>query len=332
MAPRLREIVSSDADLEAEPLLVRPVARASGAQTALAPLPHPIFGDIFADAAPGGPIESPGDDYPPATPIVVIGGNSDDYIYGGAGNDTLIGNGGDDFISAGDGNDYLSGGAGHDRLKGGGGDDTIHGGAGHDELRGNHGNDRLFGDAGNDVLLAGDGDDLLDGGAGTDVLDGGTGNDVLLGGAGNDTLNGGDGTDRLDGGKGRDVLTGGGGRDVFVADLNGNAWNSNNYQPDVVTDFTGGYSYGRDQVDLGPILAKTLFAGSSAYEAYQQGFVYLTAYYDPATSTYGTRVMVDHNGHAPDLGGGMGDIAVLELQGVSPSELSFYGYNGHFIV
>jgi Ca2+-binding RTX toxin-like protein len=328
MAPRLREIDSLDAALEAEPLLARPVPRAGG---------------ILVDAAPGGPVDIPGDYEPPtvpnepsepvepAAPIVVIGGNGDDQIFGGDGDDYLVGNGGDDFISGGNGNDYLSGGAGNDRLKGGGGDDVIHGGAGNDELRGNHGDDLLFGGAGDDMLLGGDGNDRLDGGAGADILDAGAGNNPLFGGAGNDVLIGGDGNDRLEGGRGRDVLTGGNGSDVFVADLSGANWNGKNNQADVVTDFTAGYYYGRDQVDLSVILAKTLFDGTTAQQAHDQGFVYLTGYYDAATSTYGTRVMIDYNGHAPDLAG-MGDIAVLELQGVSPSQLSFSSYNCHFLV
>ena len=335
MAPRFREIDSLDTALEVDTPLIRPLPRT---ETAFEPAaPATLHAAAAENTMPGGgvlggPVAIPGDYYHPVPPRIVFGGPGNDYIYGGAGNDILFGNGGDDFISAGSGNDYLSGGSGNDRLKGGLGHDRIFGGSGNDELRGNSGNDVLSGGAGNDLLLAGDDNDQLDGGAGVDVLEGGAGNDHLLGGDGADTLNGGEGSDRLDGGKGRDVMTGGYGSDVFAADLNGNAWNSHHYQPDVVTDFAGGSYYSHDKVDLGAILDKTLLAGITAQQAHDQGFVYLVGYYDAATSLYGTRVMVDYNGNAPDLDHTMGDIAVLELQGVSPSQLSFSAYSGHFLV
>jgi Ca2+-binding RTX toxin-like protein len=117
------------------------------------------------------------------------------------------------------------------------GDDLIVGGAGNDSIYGYAGNDRLEGLGGNDTLFGHEGDDFLFGDDGDDVLAGQEGSDTLNGGAGSDTLAWG-------GGGGLDTLTGGSGADVFYS----GAWAWNNQQVDdvLITDFQSGI----DKLDL----------------------------------------------------------------------------------
>jgi uncharacterized delta-60 repeat protein len=86
-----------------------------------------------------------------AVPVLVDGGDGNDFVLGGTKSDSL------------------AGGAGDDTLFGGGGDDLLHGDGGKDYLNGGPGTDSLYGDAGNDQLFALDGaTDVVDGGAGFD--------------------------------------------------------------------------------------------------------------------------------------------------------------------
>ncbi|MDG2421786.1 MAG: hypothetical protein P8N40_08810 [Gammaproteobacteria bacterium] len=178
--------------------------------------------------------------YPSAEPLLVYGGDGDDFLVGGQSGDTLYGERGNDLIHAREGDDSLYGGDGDDdlygyenddKLYGGAGNDYLDGGLGDDYLDGNDGDDKLYGDTsnsnipGNDTLIGGPGDDYLSGDEGDDTLEGGIGNDRLFGGDGNDSLDGGGGDDTLVGGDGDDTLYGGGGDDKLYA---GNGKNSLN--------------------------------------------------------------------------------------------------------
>jgi Ca2+-binding RTX toxin-like protein len=303
---------------------------------------NPALDDIVVEPGPAVQVD------PPA-PIVVIGGAGNDYILGGDGNDILVGGAGDDIIrgAAGndallgqDGNDILDGGLGDDWLVGDGGlagNDVLKGEAGNDSLEGRWGNDRLDGGTGDDYVLGGDGNDSLvggdgndymsgdagndtiTGGEGLDYLAGGAGNDILRGGSFSDVLYGGDGNDRLEGGDGRDTMTGGYGRDVFVAEISGTTWNNHHYLPDLITDFST-WGWLSDRIDLGPALARTLFAGTTVQEAIDQGYFYLSQHGNPGEAGFGTSVFLDYNGLAPNSHG-MGALRVLDLVGVAASQL-----------
>lgn len=237
--------------------------------------------------------------------------NENDFIAGTDGADMLFGYGGSDLIS---------GGLGDDTLDGGEGDDTLVGGDGNDTLLGGGGMDWLIGDAGNDTMRGGDGDDTLEGRAGDDRLEGGTGNDILKGGDGNDTLVG---------GSGADVMVGGAGRDTFVVSGGGYYYGG----IDRVTDFqvgTGAYYSTFDRIDLREALASSTFTGSTAYEAYQQGYLYFVEHGTPGEEGFGTTVYMDRNGSAPDYGYHV-DVALVNLEGVAADALRIGYYNGHFI-
>jgi Ca2+-binding RTX toxin-like protein len=339
MARRVSDIDSDPLDLPAEPI-ARPRPAAIPAEQ---PAPD-------QPAADGGTTQSPGpfnpalDDivvdldggvYAPVPPDLVIHGTTgDDVLYGGAGNDVMRGLAGNDVIFGGAGNDSISGDAGNDLIFGGLGNDHINGNAGDDVLHGDAGNDSLWGADGNDVLKGGDGDDRLEGGAGNDKLYGGNGNDTLRGGDGDDMISGGDGRDVIDGGKGQDTLTGGAGRDFFMARPDDVVWNGHSSQWDIITDFNPYGSTDRDCIDLRLIMAQTEFTGTTAQEAYEQGYLRLSQYQhidDYGNVTHGTLVVVDKNGHAPQSHG-VGVANVFVLEGVQTHELSFTAFAGHFLV
>lgn len=239
---------------------------------------------------------------------------------------------GNDFILGTDAADILYGGGGNDLMAGGLGDDTLYGGDDHDTLLGQHGNDTLHGENGHDWLLGDAGDDMLFGGAGDDTLEGGIGDDRLEGGTGNDILKGGDGNDVLVAGAGSDVMIGGAGRDIFVVSSS----SPYQYGPlDRIADFqvaiTPGYYPQRDVIDLGEALKSSTFAGTSAVEAFQQGYIYLVQHGTPGEAGFGTTVYMDRNGHAADYGY-HAKVALVELDGVAANSLHVAYYNGNFIV
>jgi hypothetical protein len=233
-------------------------------------------------------------------------------------NDFIAGTGAADVLFGHAGNDVIYGGHGDDVLDGGDGSDTLVGGEGSDKLIGGRGSDWLIGDDGNDHLLGGDGDDTLEGRAGDDYLEGGAGNDILKGGDGNDTLVAGPGVD---------IMVGGAGRDTFVVSGNGPYGGV-----DRITDFQAGGGYAvRDLIDLRQALTGTDFAGHTALQAFQQGYVYLVQHGKPGEEGFGTYVMLDRNGAAPDYGYYNTDVALVDLVGVAKDQLAIGHYGGNFI-
>lgn len=74
---------------------------------------------------------------------------------------------------------------------------------------------------------------------GSDRLIGNSLNNTMNGGTGNDVLTGGGGTDTLIGGFGNDIFTGGADSDRFLYS-SGQAFTSNDFDSDILTDFTSG--------------------------------------------------------------------------------------------
>lgn len=330
-----RRVIEIDTDLLAEVPEARPVLRpaapiANGGETATPDAPaalNPALDGIQVDL--GGGV------YAPVVPNLVIHGTAgNDYLAGGAGNDVMRGLAGDDFITGGLGNDSISGDAGRDMVFGGDGNDQINGNDGDDLLRGNSGNDSIWGSNGNDIVEGSEGDDRVEGGAGQDFVSGGAGNDTVRGGDDADILDGGAGIDRIDGGKGGDTLTGGEGRDFFTAGPGDVAWNAHSHQWDVITDFNPHGSTDRDCIDLRLILDQTSFTGTTAQQAYDEGYLRLSQYQridDAGNITYGTIIVVDKNGSESQTHG-EGIANVFLLEGVQTHELSFTAYAGHFLV
>lgn len=237
-----------------------------------------------------------------------------------------------DFIAGTDGNDVLDGGDGNDLIAGGLGDDMLSGGTGEDTLVGDLGNDTLDGGDHADWLLGAAGDDHLLGGSGDDVLEGGAGNDRLVGGPGNDVMKGGEGGDTLVAGSGFDTMIGGAGRDIFVVNAGGYHYGG----LDRITDFearssAGHYPVRMDMIKLGEALQGSTFAGTSAVEAFQQGYIYLKQTGQPGDEDFGTTVYMDRNGHAADYGY-YSDVALVKLDGVAANELVVHYYNSNFIL
>lgn len=290
---------------------------------------NPALDDVHTDLGGGVLAQSAN-----AAPNKIEGTAGNDFIYGTAGKDVIRGLGGDDFIIAGGGDDKVSGDAGNDAVYGGFGNDQINGNDGNDVLFGDQDNDSLWGGKGDDWLDGGEGDDSLVGGDGADRLIGGWGNDTLRGDAGDDIINGGSGDDTLEGGKGLDTLTGSWGRDTFVADLNFDGWNPHLSAADVVTDFNP-FGWPRDCIDLRLILDKTTFTGTTAQEAYDQGYIRLSPYQqiddNGNVERFGTLILIDQNGSEWQPRG-QGVAAVFALDGVHTDDLSFTAFASHFLV
>ena len=263
------------------------------------------------------------DDEPDST--ILEGTNGDDTLVGTERDDLIFGYRGNDLIYGDDGNDVLVGGAGDDTLHGGEGGDLMIGGHGDDLLLGGQGDDLLVGGPGNDTLHGDDGDDLLFGVSGSNELYGGAGDDIIVGldargplpddailrpdvgdvlrvnfpditdaqigrilagvtsvGApGADILDGGPGNDFILGDSG-DTMTGGEGFDEFAVLYDGAA----GFVPVTITDYVPMV----DQIQI----------------QVTQDVVRGPLQFDP-TETGSTTVS-------------MNDIALLELQGVTPSE------------
>jgi len=318
---------------EAAPIVRPPAAGADQPDVATAGTAgafDPALDGVLADI--GGGVYAQDLGSPPN--LVIHGTAGNDYLAGGAGNDVMRGLAGDDFINGGLGNDSISGDAGNDMVFGGEGHDHINGNDGDDLLRGNAGNDSIWGSNGNDIVEGSEGDDRVEGGAGQDFVSGGAGNDTVRGNDDADTLDGGAGTDRMDGGKGRDTLTGGEGRDFFTAGPNDVVWNAHSHAWDVITDFNPYGSTDRDCIDLRQILDQTTFTGTTAQQAHDQGYLRLSQYQridDAGNITYGTIIVVDQNGSAPqNRGEGVANVFLLE--GVQTHELSFTAFASHFLV
>jgi Ca2+-binding RTX toxin-like protein len=314
-----------------------------------------IYGYGGDDVLWGGDELGPGDR--------IFGGEDNDTIYGGFGDDELHGDEGDDIIEGGESNDLIFGGDGNDELFGGAGHDKLYGLGGHDKLRGGEGNDVLhagsltsggdgvlFGDSGDDVLNGGEGvdhlyggedNDILGGFGGIDYLDGGEGDDRLYGDAsddmlwgrdGNDLLAGGEGNDVLEGGTGADRLVGGSGRDTFVF-----TDRSSPYQPgiDTIVDFdfvTDGTSFSGDWIDLRQLFDKySSFTGNTAFEAWQQGYLFFVQHGDPGEPGFGTTVYFDPNGTAPDTFYPYQAFAVVNLEGVASGRFDAFNQEAAFV-
>ena len=162
-------------------------------------------------------------------PMVLFGGEGDDYMQGGSGNDLLHGEAGSDTLVGGEAREELSG---PQSLDGGGGDDLLIGGPDRDLLMGEGGSDTMRGGGRGDLLHPGGGDDDLHGGKGQDnavyraaeapvtvTLDG-VANDGLPGDHANvrpdvERVVGGSDGDLLIGSPDHDVLKGGLGKDTL---------------------------------------------------------------------------------------------------------------------
>lgn len=252
-----------------------------------------------------------------------------DVLYGNEGNDELLGLGGTDVLSGGSGNDLLNGGAAYDIIAGGADNDRIYGGDSFDDLFGEEGDDRIYGDSGYDRLEGGSGNDRLYGGYGDDLVRGNEDNDLLKGNDGDDRLEGGSGNDILEGGRGLDRMSGGSGADTFVFTSTevdtlviGNAVLTS-YQTDTIYDFWGS---GSDKLDVSALLRdNTNFAGGTAADAVAQGYIYwqLTSFSAGWPSTSTTTVYIDPDGgaHSTPMWGFGGDLEIVDLEGLRPSQL-----------
>ncbi len=247
----------------------------------------------------------------------LYGLHDDDYLYGGAGddqlngeqnNDSLYGEQGKDILNGGDGNDYLVGGSEADELNGGAGEDLIEGGEGDDKMIGENDADRMWGGTGNDTMFGGNGTDQLTGDAGIDRLLGGNGDDYLNGGAD------------------ADFLRGGNGRDMFgFTEIGGVSAYNGVVAFDTVRDFqfvtNANQSFSGDWIYLSPLFDQyTNFTGSTAKQAYDQGYLKLTDGYSPEGFT-GMYIRIDRNGAAADLPG-QESFLVAFVDGVSTSDFA----------
>jgi Ca2+-binding RTX toxin-like protein len=222
-----------------------------------------------------------------ATPLVIGGTSSSDYLYGGLGNDYLSGGSGDDRLYGGSGVDILIGGEGDDVLTGGGGSDIFTYNARYfgEDIIAQFIGDRIdvsgigIGDlatiralmtqVGDDVVITsryggsaetitirdttigslGSSSFIFDTSASARFVSGTSSSDFLYGALGNDRLAGGSGADRLYGGGGADVLIGDDGDDVLIG---GGAvdvfrYDARYFGNDTITDFNN------DKIDLSAI-------------------------------------------------------------------------------
>lgn len=212
---------------------------------------------------------------------LILGDDTDNWLWGLGGNDTLAGRGGTNFLFGGPGTDtvILDGALAdavvdyHDegvRITFGDSDnfisevelfqfddatltlaqieallpsgETIIGTDGDDSIVGTGGDDVIAGGAGADTLSGGGGDDVISGSTEDDLIYGGSGNDNIGGGTGNDTIYGGPGDDTIGGGQGDDVIYGDSGDDA----LSGGVGNDEVYGGDG-NDTIGG-SLGNDTI------------------------------------------------------------------------------------
>jgi Ca2+-binding RTX toxin-like protein len=262
-----------------------------------------VYGIAYVD--PIGP------DITPPQPFHIYGTTSSDIIsLTGAHNP---GSGWYYSVHAGAGDDIVNGSAFGDRLEGEDGGDILRGYGGDDTLVGGEGNDGLHGDAGDDTLLGGEGNDMLVGGDGIYFM----GNDTLMGGDGDDFLRAGNGNDVLDGGRGRDMLWGDAGADRFVFSEREDAG---------IVDLIAGSGFNSvegDRIDLAKLLdSHTNFSGTTAAQAFSQGYIYLVQHGNPGGLGGGkTTIYIDSDGgaHAP---GTDTDFAVVDLQNVAASQLT----------
>ena len=67
-------------------------------------------------------------------------------------------------------------------------------------------------------------------------------------------------------------------------------------------------------------------------QAHDQGFFYLEQRGNPGEAGFGTYVVIDYNGSAPDTVHDMGNIRVFDLLGVAENQLGFTTFASHFIV
>jgi Ca2+-binding RTX toxin-like protein len=196
------------------------LASAAGSGAAAATLAAADAGASASDPAPLTAL---------TVPLVVFGGDGNDWLVGGSGNDAFDPGNGDDVASGLDGDDVIFAGTEND------GNDIFNGGDGYDEVS----YERRTADL--DLALcdveaslgcsetecacttpsgaAGENDRLVNveelrGGSGNDVLRGTSASESLRGGPGNDSLYGGGGSDLLDGQEGEDVLDGGADGDI----------------------------------------------------------------------------------------------------------------------
>lgn len=86
-------------------------------------------------------------------PVILIGGNGNDYLKGGSANDTLDGGNGNDTLIGQNGNDILRGDNGNDSLNGGNGNDFLYGGLDVLSSTGAFARNNLAGGAGSDTAL-----------------------------------------------------------------------------------------------------------------------------------------------------------------------------------
>jgi len=252
-------------------------------------------------------------------------------VYAGKGIDVVYGTEHNDYVHGGDDADALYGNDGDDDLFGDGGDDGLFGGRGHDDIYGNEGNDTLEGNGGNDIINGGVGNDTIHGD--NNVLSrnqgGQAGNDSLFGGSGEDTLFGQDGNDTLRGGTDRDVLSGGAGADTFrfaASDLQVVTWEvfprmyaRMNWSLDIIKDFSAADG---DILDVAEVLdVYTSFAGGTATDAINQGYIYWVQHGTVGQPGFGTTLYIDPNGTAANLGRSL-PFALAELEGAAANQLT----------
>ena len=252
-------------------------------------------------------------------------------VHAGAGEDIVYGTDHDDYLDGGDHADTLYGNGSNDRLYGGGGNDGLFGGPSGDELFGQDGDDTLEGNGGNDIINGGTGNDTIHGD--NNVLSqnsgGRPGDDTLFGGSGEDTLFGQLGNDTLGGGTDRDVLEVGRDADTFqflAADLQVVTWETfprmytrQNWSQDTIKDFDAAEG---DILDVADVLdLATTFAGGTATDAINQGYLYWTQHGTVGQPGFGTMIRIDPNGTAANAGTNL-PYALAWLEGVASSEIT----------
>jgi Ca2+-binding RTX toxin-like protein len=94
-------------------------------------------------------------------PILISGGDGNDWVAGGTGAERIFGDAGNDRLSGGGGGDFMAGGEGDDWLTGGAGPDSMVGGAGNDRFDAvDHDRDRVNGGDGIDAARVNAGDQV----------------------------------------------------------------------------------------------------------------------------------------------------------------------------